>query len=313
MVRRRVVKTVLLTGGTGFIGRRLVNALARRGDRVVMLTRDPDRARRRSALPDGVTAAAWDPEREGPWLEEIGRASAIVHLAGEPVAQRWTEEARRAIVASRVDSTRLIVEGMRRAEQKPDVFVCASAVGYYGPRPADEVLDERARRGEGFLADVVARWEAEAQRAEELGVRTVMLRIGVVLGEGGGAIEKMVLPFKMFAGGPIGPGTQVISWVHADDVEGLALLALGDTRVRGPMNVVSPNPATSKELADAIGRVLRRPSWLKTPEAIVRVALGDAAEVVTTGQRATPARAKELGYTFRWPDLVPALASILRP
>ncbi|HVK65526.1 MAG TPA: TIGR01777 family oxidoreductase [Polyangium sp.] len=312
MVKSAVVKTVLLTGGTGFIGRRLTETLLQRGDRVTVLTRDPNRAR--GKLPRGATAVAWDPEHEGPWLDEIGRASAIVHLAGEPVAQRWTDEARRAIVASRVDSTRLVVEGIRRAEKKPEVFVCASAVGYYGPRPPNEALDETGSRGEGFLADVVEQWEAEAAKAEALGVRTVMLRIGVVLGEGGGALEKMLLPFKMFAGGPITPGSQVIAWVHAEDVVGLALLALNDTRARGPLNVVSPEPATSKELATAIGRVMRRPSWFMTPEVAVKVALGsEAAMILTTGQRVVPVRAEELGYVFQYPALVPALASILTP
>ena len=312
MVKSAVVKTVLLTGGTGFIGRRLTETLLQRGDRVTVLTRDPNRAR--GKLPRGATAVAWDPEHEGPWLDEIGRASAIVHLAGEPVAQRWTDEARRAIVASRVDSTRLVVEGIRRAEKKPEVFVCASAVGYYGPRPPNEAIDETGSRGEGFLADVVEQWEAEAAKAEALGVRTVMLRIGVVLGEGGGALEKMLLPFKMFAGGPITPGSQVIAWVHAEDVVGLALLALNDTRARGPLNVVSPEPATSKELATAIGRVMRRPSWFMTPEVAVKVALGsEAAMILTTGQRVVPVRAEELGYVFQYPALVPALASILTP
>lgn len=312
MVKSAVVKTVLLTGGTGFIGRRLTEALLQRGDRVTVLTRDPSRAQNK--LPRGATAAAWDPEHEGPWLDEIGRASAVVHLAGENVAQRWTAASRRAIVTSRVESTRLVVEGIRRAEKKPEVFVCASAVGYYGPRPPDEALDERGSRGEGFLADVVERWEAEAAKAEALGVRTVMLRIGVVLGEGGGALERMILPFKMFAGGPIAPGTQVIAWVHAEDVVGLALLALDDTRARGPINVVSPEPATSKELASAIGRVMRRPAWFTTPKAAIEVALGrEAAMVVTTGQRVVPRRAEELGYVFQYPSLVPALASILKP
>jgi len=312
MVKSGVVKTVLLTGGTGFIGRRLTEALVARGDRVTVLTRDPSKAQRK--LPRGATAVAWEPTHEGPWLDEVGRASAIVHLAGENVAQRWTDEARRTIVASRVESTRLIVEGIRRAEKKPEVFVCASAVGYYGPRPPNEALDESGSRGEGFLADVVARWEAEAAKAEALGVRTVMLRIGVVLGEGGGALERMIVPFKMFAGGPIAPGTQVIPWVHAEDVVGLALLALGDARAKGPINVVSPEPATSKELASAIGRVMKRPAWFTTPEVAVKVALGsEAASVVTTGQRVVPARAKELGYVFQYPTLVPALASILTP
>jgi uncharacterized protein (TIGR01777 family) len=311
MVMSRVGKTVLVTGGTGFIGRKLTEALSARGDSVTVLTRDPSRVG--SKLPRGARAVAWDPLRAGPWQDEIGRAEVVVHLAGENVAKRWTEEAKRAIVASRVEATRLVVEGMRRAEKKPEVFVSASAVGFYGPQPGSVSLDEGAPRGEGFLADVVVAWEAEAKKAEELSIRTPLLRIGVVLGEGGGALEKMLLPFKLFAGGPIGSGEQVVPWVHADDVVGLALLSIDDERARGPINVVAPMAVTNAELAREIGRALGRPSWIPTPTAAIKVALGsEAASIVTTGQRVRPARAETLGYTFRYPDLAPALRSILK-
>jgi len=311
MVMSRVGKTVLVTGGTGFIGRKLTEALAARGDHVTVLTRDPSRVG--SKLRRGVTAAAWDPLREGPWQDEIGKAKVVVHLAGETVAQRWTDEAKKAIVASRVDSTRLVVEGIRKAEKKPEVFVSASAIGFYGDKPGDVTLDENAPRGEGFLADVVLGWEAEAKKAEELGVRTPLLRIGVVFGEGGGALERMILPFKLFAGGPIGSGEQVVSWVHADDVVGIILLSIDDERARGPINVVSPEAVTNAELARGIGRVLRRPSWIHTPAAAIKVALGsEAASIVTTGQRVVPTRAKALGYTFKYAELGPALRSILK-
>jgi len=310
MVNSNVVKSVLLTGGTGFIGRSLTRALLARGDRVTVLSRDPSRTSGR--LPQGATAVAYDPEHEGPWLDELGRASAVVHLAGENVAQRWTDEARRRIVSSRVDSTRLVVEGMRRAEKKPDVFVSASAIGFYGPRPATERLTENSTRGEGFLADVCNAWEAAAQPAESFGVRTVMLRIGIVLGEGGGPLEKMILPFKMFAGGHIGSGTHAISWIHADDVVGLILLCLDNPEARGPINAVSPNSVTSAELAKSIGRTMHRPAWFNVPTSLIRLGMGEAAEFITTGQRVLPQRATELGYEFRWPNLDPALASILK-
>lgn len=305
-----MVKSVLLTGGTGFIGRLLTSALLARGDRVTVLSRDPSRTSGR--LPKGATAVAYDPEHEGPWLDELGRASAVVHLAGENVAQRWTDEARKRIVSSRVESTRLIVEGMRRAEKKPDVFLCASAIGIYGSRPGTERLTETASRGEGFLADVVAAWEAEAKQAESVGVRTISLRIGIVLGEGGGPLEKMLIPFKMFAGGPIGSGEHVISWVHADDIIGLILFCLDNPEARGPINAVSPNAVTNEELSKAIGRAMHRPSWFRVPETLIKIAMGEASEFLTTGQRAVPHRAKELGYEFRWPNLDPALASILK-
>ncbi len=305
-----MVKSVLLTGGTGFIGRTLTNALLARGERVTVLSRDPSRTS--SKLPKGAVAAAWDPEREGPWMDEVGRASAVVHLAGESVGQRWTPEVRRKIMSSRVDSTRLVVEGMRRAEKKPDVFICASAIGIYGSRPGSEKLDEEASRGEGFLADVVEAWETEAKEAQVLGVRTVLLRIGIVLGEGGGPLEKMILPFKMFAGGPIGSGEHVISWVHADDVVGLIVFCLDKPEAQGPINAVSPNAVTNAELAKAIGRAMHRPSWFRVPAALMKVGMGEAAEIVTTGQRVLPKRAEALGYSFKWPNLDPALQNILK-
>lgn len=305
------MKSVLLTGGTGFIGQSLTRALLARGDRVTVLSRDPSRTK--GQLPPGAVAAAYDPVREGPWLDELGRASAVVHLAGEKVAQRWTDEARRKIVSSRVESTRLIVEGMRRAEKKPDVFVCASAIGYYGARPGTERLTESSTRGQGFLADVCEAWEAAAQAAESFGVRTINLRIGIVLGEGGGPLEKMILPFKMFAGGHIGAGTHVLSWIHADDVINLILLCLDNPEARGPINAVAPNAVTSAELAKAISRTMNRPAWLNMPAPLLRLGMGEAAEFLTTGQRVLPQRATELGFTFRWPNLDPALASILKP
>lgn len=303
------MKRVVITGGSGFVGRRLVEALLARGDEAIVLTRDPSRAR--AHLPSGARAVAWTPERPGPWTDEIDAAGAVVHLAGEPVAQRWTPEVRARIVSSRVDTTRIIVDAMARGPRRPPVFVCASAIGYYGPRPPDEDLDEDSAPGSDFLAGVVKRWEAEARRAAEYGVRDVELRIGVVLGEGGGAMDRMILPFKLFAGGPIGSGKQAVSWIHRDDVVGLVLLAIDDERVRGPINATAPSPVTSAELARALGRVLRRPSWLPAPAFAVKLALGEAAEVVTSGQRVLPKRALALGYAFREPAIEPALRSFL--
>jgi uncharacterized protein (TIGR01777 family) len=219
---------------------------------------------------------------------------------------------RARIVSSRVDSTRVLVEAIGRRAHKPAVLVSASAVGYYGPRPADEDLDEGSAPGHDFLADVVKRWEAEAQAIAKHGVRDVELRIGVVLGEGGGAVDKMIPPFRFGFGGPIGSGKQPVAWVHRDDVVGLVLFAIDDDRVKGPLNAVAPSPVTSAELARAIGRVLHRPSWIPAPSFAVKLAMGsEAAEIVLTGQRVRPKRALDLGYRFRHPDLEPALASIL--
>ncbi len=300
---------ILITGGSGFIGRRLVEELLDRGDRVTVLARDAGRARRH--FPERVRCAAWTPEKEGPWTEELGVADAVVNLAGEPVAQRWSPAVKDRIVKSRVDTTRTLVGAIGKLGKKPGVFVCASATGYYGPRRPDELLTEDAEPGNDFLAGLVQRWEEAARGVDQHGVRSVQIRIGVVLGEGGGALSKMILPFKLFAGGPVGSGDQVVSWVHRDDVVGMILLALDDDRVKGPINVVSPNPATSAELARALGAVLNRPSWLRAPAALVSAAMGEAAEILLTGQRVQPKKAIDLGYAFRHARLVPALESIL--
>jgi uncharacterized protein (TIGR01777 family) len=303
------VSKILITGGSGFVGRRLVEQLLERGDRVTVLARDAARARRH--FPERVRCASWTPDRVGPWAEELAVVDAVVNLAGEPVAQRWSAAVKDRIAKSRVDATRVLVEAIGKLQSKPGVFVCASAIGYYGARRPDDVLDEDAAPGKGFLADLVQRWEEAARAVEAHGVRAALLRIGVVFGEGGGALDKMILPFKLFAGGPVGDGDQVISWVHRDDVVGMTLLALDDDRVKGPINVVSPNPATSVELARALGDVLNRPSWLRAPAGAIKAAMGEAAEILLTGQRVRPKRAIELGYEFQHARLLPALESIL--
>jgi uncharacterized protein (TIGR01777 family) len=300
---------VLVAGGTGFVGRRLIQELSDRGDRVTVLTRDIARAR--GMLPPSVTCVAWETVGSADGLGEVDRADAVVNLAGEPVAQRWTSAVKRRIEASRIESTRKLVDAMARVPRRRRVFVCASATGYYGPRPPGDQLDEGAAPGTGFLADVVLHWEQAAQAAEAHGARSAQLRIGVVLGEGGGALEKMVLPFRLFAGGPIGVGTQVVSWIHRDDVVALVRLAIDDERATGPINAVAPNAVTAAELAHVLGDILNRPSYLRIPSVVVKLAMGEASEILTQGQRVVPTRALELGHTFRYPEIVGALASIL--
>jgi uncharacterized protein (TIGR01777 family) len=303
------VQKVLITGGTGFVGRRLVEQLLARDDQVTVLTRDAARARRH--FPERVRCAAWTPGKEGPWVEELSVVDAVVNLAGEPVAQRWNATVKDRILKSRVDTTRVIVDAIGKATHKPKVLVNASAIGYYGPRKPDEAVDESSEAGQGFLADLVQKWEEAARGAEAHGVRAVEVRIGVVLGEGGGALEKMLLPFKMFVGGPVGKGDQIVSWVHREDVVGMILLALDNEELKGPINAVSPNPVTAAELAHDLGAVINRPSWLKMPGFALGIAMGEAAEVLTTGQRVVPRRAIDLGYEFHYARLVPALESIL--
>lgn len=305
------MKRVLITGGSGFVGRKLAKELLARGDQVTVLTRDARRAK--GALPAAVRCASWNPEKAGAWFEELGIVDVVVHLAGESVAKRWTDDVKKRIESSRIDSTRHLVEAIGRAAHKPEVFVSASATGYYGAQPPEKELDETSPPGSDYLARVCTRWEEAAREVEKLGVRAVQLRIGVVLGEGGGALEKMLLPFKLFAGGPMGDGKQMIPWVHRDDVVGMLLMAIDNPEITGPINAVSPNPVSSKELATAIGTVMSRPSWMPAPAFALKLAMGEAASILLTGQRVIPQRAIELGYEFHRARLVPALESILAP
>jgi hypothetical protein len=305
------MKRVLITGGSGFVGRKLAQQLLARGDQVTVLTRDARRAK--GELPAAVRCAAWNPEKAGAWYEELSIVDAVVHLAGEGVAKRWTDAVKKRIESSRIDSTRLLVEAIGRAAHKPAVFVSASAIGYYGPQPPDKEIDESSPAGTDYLASVCQRWEEAAREVEKFGVRAVQLRIGVVLGDGGGALEKMLIPFKLFAGGPVGDGKQVVSWVHRDDVVGMLLMALDNPEIKGPINAVSPNPVTSKELATAIGNVINRPSSLPAPAFALKLAMGEASTILLDGMRVIPKRAIELGYEFHRARLVPALESILAP
>jgi uncharacterized protein (TIGR01777 family) len=298
---------VTLTGAGGLIGSRLVDALKARGDDVTVLSRDPERASRKL----GVAAEAWQPlEGPAPASALAGR-DAVVHLAGERVDQRWNDESRRAILTSRETGTRNLVEGLRAAEPRPAALVSASAVGYYGPR-GDEVLDESAAPGDDFLARVCRTWEAEAERAEELGMRVVRIRTGVVLDRRGGALARMLTPFRLGVGGPVAGGEQWLPWIHADDLVGLYLAAIDGERWSGPVNASAPEPVRNRDFSRALGRALRRPAVLPVPGAALRLLYGDMAEIVTEGQRAVPRRALELGYAFRHADLDEALRAALR-
>jgi uncharacterized protein len=300
---------IVVSGGTGFIGRSLCASLCQEGHRVTLLTRRREEAQR--SCGSTVTAVEWNGRETGAWEHCIEGADAIINLAGAPIAEgRWTEARKRLLTESRVLATRLLVEAISRRSSKPRTLVSASGIGYYGASD-DRVLDESAARGQGFLADLCLAWEAEALRAAEFGVRVVMLRTGMVLEQDGGALPKMLLPFQFFTGGPIMPGTQWVSWIHRRDHIGLTQWALTTPGVSGPLNAVAPEAVTMNRFCEGLGRVLHRPSWLPVPGFTLSLALGELGTLMTTGQRVSPAKALTGGYVFHYPMLETALRAIV--
>jgi hypothetical protein len=303
---------VTVTGATGLLGPPLVAALQDAGAHVTVLSRDPERARERLWREghEPVEAHAWDLMAEPAPAAALEDRDAIVHLAGENVAQRWSARAKQAIRESRVTGTRNLLAGMRAAQRAPRALVSSSAVGYYGAH-GEEPLDEEAPPGRDFLAQVCVEWEAEALEAEQLGARVVCVRTGVVLDKDGGALEKMLPPFRLGVGGPVAGGRQFVSWIHRDDVVGMYLTALEDERWSGPLNATAPDPVTNRELSRSLGHVLHRPAVVPVPGAALRLLYGEMAEIVTGGARVMPAKALVLGYEFLQPELEPALAAAL--
>jgi uncharacterized protein (TIGR01777 family) len=298
---------VTLTGATGLIGTRIVAALLARGDSVTVLTRKPDAAR--AKLGD-VDAHAWSLLDEPAPAAALSGRDGVIHLAGESIAQRWTDDARRAIRDSREIGTRNLIAGLAAAEPRPRVLVSASGVDYYGAR-GDERVTESDTAGSDFLASVCVAWEREAVAARALGLRVVTLRTAPVLEAGGGALAKMLPFFRLGIGGPVAGGDQYLPWIHADDIVGLYLKALDDDSWEGAYNAGSPEPATNRDFSRALGRALHRPAFAPIPGFAVRVLYGDMAEIVTEGKRAVPARALQGGYVFRHTELEPALRDAL--
>jgi uncharacterized protein (TIGR01777 family) len=305
---------VFVAGGTGLIGSRLVHSLSQDDNTVLVLSRRAEAAR--AALGSHCTVVEGDPTRPGPWVAAVDDCDAVVNLTGEDLfKERWSSAFKKVLRDSRVDSTANLVQALARkpctSAGHPRVLVNASAVGYYGAR-GDEDLTEESPPGDDFLARLCLDWERAALAAEAQGVRAVVVRTGVVLAQEGGALQRLLAPFRMGMGGPVGSGRQWVSWVHAADVVGILRLALDGAAVRGPLNATAPNPVTNRTFAEAVGRALHCPAGLAAPEFAVRMMLGEVADVVLTGQRVLPKNASALGYCFQFPTLDAALADVLR-
>jgi len=304
---------VAVTGATGFVGSRLIQRLHREGHTILVLTRNTTFAQK--VFPSGafpnLEIVAYTPTQSGSWQSAIALCDAVVNLAGEPIGEgRWTPERKQEILNSRKLGTQKIVEAIATANPKPTVLVNASAIGYYGTSET-ATFDETSLSGNDFLAQVCQAWEAEATKVKDAGVRLVILRFGIVLGNGG-ALAKMIPPFKLFAGGPIGTGRQWFSWIHVDDLVNLILQALTKPEIEGVYNATAPNPVRMADLSHSLGEVMHRPSWLPVPGFAIEALLGDGSIVVLEGQKVLPKRTVETGFDYRYPNLQSALKEILK-
>ena len=297
---------LVVAGGTGFIGSALCARLLEQGHSIILLTRSPAPA----AISSSKRWITWNPLSAGPWQEAIHSADGVINLAGEPIAgKRWTAAQKEKIRTSRIHTTRALVTAIAGAKEKPGFLLNGSAIGYYGVH-GDETLTEEAAPGSDFLSRLSVHWEAEARKAEEHGVRVIRLRTGIVLGNGGGALAKMVPPFKFFMGGPLGSGKQWMSWIHLEDEIGLIQFLIENAQAQGAVNATAPNPVTMKEFCRTLGRVLHRPSWAPVPDFALRLMLGEMAEMLLTGQCVLPQKALSLGYRFKYPELTEALRAL---
>ncbi len=304
---------IVVTGATGVIGSAFSRAALERGDQVVVLTRNREKAA--EALGGRVELHEWlEPKRQLPPAEALAGSDAVVHLLGEPIAQRWTPSTKQEIHDSRIFTTRSLVAGLKALDDahRPKTFICQSATGYYGPR-GDEPLAEDATPGDDFLADVTKAWEHEALEAAGLpGQRVVMTRTGVVLSPAGGALAKMLPPFRLGVGGPVAGGRQYVPWVHLDDVVGALMYCVEDEHAEGAVNVTAPTPVTNGELSKTLGLVLHRPAVFPVPGVALRLLYGEMGTIVITGARVIPQRLGQLGYGFHHPELEEALRDVLR-
>ena len=293
---------LVVTGATGFIGTALCARLLEQGHTLTLFTRGSPR--------DAGTATKrwlhWTPGALREWGSALDGVDGVINLAGEPIAKKWTHTTRHRIETSRIEGTNSLVQGIAKVASRPKFLISASAVGYYGHR-GDETVTEETPPGDDFLSRVCRNWEEEAKKAEPLGLRVVRLRTGIVLGSGGGALAKMVVPFKFFAGGPVGSGQQWMSWIQLEDHVRLMLEVIENTQASGAINATAPAPVRNKEFCQTLGKVLGRPCWAPVPALALRLLLGEMAEMLLTGQRVIPAAAQKLGFQFRYPNLEEAL------
>ncbi len=297
---------IVIAGASGFIGSLVTQRLWEQSHALRLLSRRPISGGKKT----DQEWILWNPDSGGAWQGSVDDVDGIINLTGESIAEkRWTSGQKRKIISSRLDTTRALVDAIAAANRKPKFLINASAVGYYGPH-GDEILTEKSPAGKDFLGRLCVDWENEASRAQEFGVRVVLLRTGIVLGKGKGALAKMVLPFRLFVGGPLGSGAQWFPWIHVDDEVGLINFLIEKEDAAGPVNATAPNPVRMEEFSKALGEVLNRPSWAQVPASALALLLGEMADMLLTGQRAMPETALKMGYNFKYTDVTQALRSL---
>ena len=305
-----MLKKIVITGASGLIGTRLAKALINRGDYVYIFTRDIDNTK--NIIPDAAEYIKWDYKKPDTWAEHLDNKDAIIHLAGASISgKRWTAYYKEIILKSRELSTKNLVNVINSIPCKPSSFICASGVNYYGDS-GDQLLTEEKGPGNDFLADVCRIWETEAENVEKAGVRRISVRTGVVLSLKEGALKKMLLPFKLFAGGPLGSGSQWFPWIHLDDIVDIYIYLLDNNNLKGSFNACSPDTVTMDEFAKALGKIMHRPSVFKVPKFALTLAAGEAAEVITASLKVFPKKLMEVGYKFKFGNLKDALADLFQ-
>lgn len=304
-----MAKKIIITGATGLIGIKLCNALIKRGDEITIFTRNIQKGKRE--LPEVKKFVEWDYRKPEQWKSELNRKDAVIHLAGANLAgRRWSEQYKKIIIDSRLTSTKNLILGMEEIDEKPGLFICASAVGYYGDKD-EELITEQSPPSNDFLSELCKRWELEASKAEFLGIRRVSLRQAPVLSKNDGMIKEMKLPFKLFLGGPIGTGKQWLPWIHIEDLVNIYLFLLENKNITGPVNASSPNPVRMSEFADVMGKILQRPSYFKIPKFLIRIIKGDLADSITASQRVIPKKLLDAGFDFNFKDVQTSLRDLL--